>query len=42
MLKDIAKLIEGAKAAHNKLKAMDEQAVRIPEGKDMPETRGQS
>ncbi|MCI6732365.1 MAG: glutamine synthetase III [Lachnospiraceae bacterium] len=37
MLKDIAKLIEGAKAAHNKLKAMDEQAVRIPEGKERAE-----
>lgn len=37
MLKEIAKHVEGAKAAYNKLKAMDEKAVEIPEGKERAE-----
>ena len=37
MLKDIARLLEGAKAAYNKLKVMDERAQEIAEGKDRAE-----
>ena len=37
MLKDIARLVEGAKAAYNKLKLLDERAPRIPEGKERAE-----
>lgn len=37
MLKDIARLVEGAKAAYNKLKALDERAPQIPEGKERAE-----
>ena len=37
MLKDIARLVEGAKAAYNKLKLMDEHAAEVPEGKERAE-----
>lgn len=37
MLKEVAKLLEGARSAYNKLKHMDEKAVQVPVGKEQAE-----